>query len=78
MIASLKQRISALESKPDKDTVYNDSEIKIRLETWKTKPGVDTSSLVTKQELNLKVNSSHNIKTSWMWYAKKSETNLIM
>ena len=47
----LKQRISALESKQDNDTIYNDSEIKQRLEVLERKPSVNTSELVTKQEL---------------------------
>lgn len=47
----LKRRISALESKQDNDTIYNDSEIKQRLEVLERKPSVNTSELVTKQEL---------------------------
>ena len=50
----LKQRISALESKTDNDTVYNDTEIKQRLELLEHKPIVNTSELVTKQELESK------------------------
>ena len=50
----LKQRISALESKTDNDTVYNDTEIKQRLELLEHKPSVNTSELVTKQELESK------------------------
>nr|DAX45863.1 MAG TPA: hypothetical protein [Bacteriophage sp.] len=67
----LKQRISALESKPDKDTIYNDSEIKSRLENLENKPGVDTSNLVTKQELESKgyLLQHQNLDG----YAKKSE-----
>ena len=52
--SALKQRISALESKTDNDTVYNDTEIKQRLELLEHKPSVNTSELVTKQELESK------------------------
>lgn len=52
--SDLKQRISALESKADNDTVYNDTEIKQRLEVLEHKPNVNTSELVTKQELESK------------------------
>jgi hypothetical protein len=50
----IKQRISALESKTDNDTVYNDTEIKQRLELLEHKQSVNTSELVTKQELESK------------------------
>ena len=52
--SALKQRISTLESRQDNDTVYNDTEIKQRLENLENKPNVDTSELVTKQELESK------------------------
>nr|DAQ77083.1 MAG TPA: hypothetical protein [Caudoviricetes sp.] len=52
--SALKQRISTLESRQDNDTVYNDTEIKQRLENLENKPNVDTSGLVTKQELESK------------------------
>lgn len=52
--SALKQRITALENKQDNDTVYNDTEIKQRLENLENKPSVDTSALVTKQELESK------------------------
>lgn len=52
--SALKQRISVLESKTDNDTVYNDTEIKQRLEVLEHKPSVNTSELVTKQELESK------------------------
>jgi hypothetical protein len=50
----LKQRISALENRQDNDTVYNDTEVKQRLENLENKPSIDTSGLVTKQELESK------------------------
>ena len=52
--SALKQRVTALENKTDNDTVYNDAEIKQRLEGLEHKPSVNTSELVTKQELESK------------------------
>jgi len=50
--SALVSRVSALESKQDKDTVYNDTEVKERLTALEKKTTVDTSNLVTKSELN--------------------------
>ena len=50
--SALVSRVSALESKQDKDTVYNDTEVKQRLTALENRPAVDTSNLVTKSELN--------------------------
>lgn len=52
--SALKQRVEALENKQDNDTVYNDTEVKQRLENLENKPNIDTSGLVTKQELESK------------------------
>ena len=52
--SALRERVTALESKTDNDTVYNDTEIKQRLEVLEHKPSVNTSELVTKQELESK------------------------
>ena len=52
--SALRERVSALENKTDNDTVYNDAEIKQRLEVLEHKPSVNTSKLVTKQELESK------------------------
>ena len=52
--SALKQRVLALESKQDNDTIYNDTEIKQRLEVLEHKPSINTSELVTKQELESK------------------------
>jgi hypothetical protein len=52
--SALRERISALENKTDNDTIYNDTEIKQRLEVLEHKPSVNTSELVTKQELESK------------------------
>lgn len=68
---ALKQRISALENKTDNDTVYNDTEIKQRLEVLEHKPSVNTSELVTKQELESKGYLTEH--QSLEEYAKKTE-----
>lgn len=47
----VKNRILALELKTDKDTVYDDSEVKERLTTLENKPPVDLSNYATKEEL---------------------------
>ena len=52
--SALRERVLALESKQDNDTIYNDTEIKQRLEVLEHKPSVNTSELVTKQELESK------------------------
>lgn len=52
--SALRERVTALENKQDNDTIYNDAEIKQRLEVLEHKPSVNTSELVTKQELDSK------------------------
>lgn len=47
----VKNRVLALELKTDKDTVYDDSEVKERLTTLENKTPVDLSNYATKQEL---------------------------
>lgn len=47
----VKNRVLALELKTDKDTVYDDSEVKERLTTFENKPPVDLSNYATKDEL---------------------------
>ena len=47
----VKNRVLALELKTDKDTVYDDSEVKERLTTLENKPPVDLSNYATKDEL---------------------------
>lgn len=47
----VKNRVLALELKTDKDTVYDDSEVKERLTTLENKTSVDLSNYATKQEL---------------------------
>ena len=69
--SALKQRVTALENKTDNDTVYNDTEIKQRLEVLEHKPSVNTSDLVTKQELESKGYLTDH--QSLEEYAKKTE-----
>ena len=68
---ALRERVTALENKTDNDTVYNDTEIKQRLEVLEHKPGVNTSELVTKQELESKGYLTEH--QSLEEYAKKTE-----
>ena len=69
--SALKQRVLALENKQDNDTIYNDAEIKQRLEVLEHKPSINTSELVTKQELEAKGYLTEH--QSLEEYAKKSE-----
>ena len=50
----VKNRVLALELKTDKDTVYDDSEVKQRLTTLENKPTIDTSHFVTDETLETK------------------------
>lgn len=50
-ISKMTGKIEALEQKTDKDTIYNDEPLKRRLEALESKPEIDTSNLVTRQEL---------------------------
>lgn len=68
---TLRERVTALENKTDNDTVYNDTEIKQRLEVLEHKPSVNTSELVTKQELESKGYLTDH--QSLEEYAKKTE-----
>ena len=49
--SALSGRVSALEAKQDKDTIYNDEEIKRRLTTLEGKPTVDVSNFAKKTEV---------------------------
>ena len=69
--SALRERVTALENKTDNDTVYNDTEIKQRLEVLEHKPSVNTSELVTKQELESKGYLTNH--QSLEEYAKKTE-----
>lgn len=50
----VKNRVLALELKTDKDTVYDDSEVKQRLTTLENKPTIDTSHFITDEVLESK------------------------
>ena len=70
-IEQISSEIEALKTKTDKDTVYDDSALKQRVEALESKPNIDTSSLVTKQELESKhYLTEHQPLTE---YAKKTE-----
>ena len=69
--SALRERVTALENKTDNDTIYNDTEIKQRLEVLEHKPSVNTSELVTKQELESKGYLTEH--QSLEEYAKKTE-----
>lgn len=53
-ISHISAEIESLKTKADKDTVYDDSALKKRLEALESKPEKDTSNLVTRQELENK------------------------
>ena len=70
-ISNISAEIEALKTKTDKDAVYDDSALKQRVEALESKPNIDTSSLVTKQELESKhYLTEHQPLTE---YAKKTE-----
>nr|DAM77195.1 MAG TPA: Pulmonary surfactant-associated protein [Caudoviricetes sp.] len=70
-ISHISADIEALKTKTDKDTVYDDSALKQRVEALESKPNIDTSGLVTKQELESKhYLTEHQPLTE---YAKKTE-----
>ena len=70
-IAQITGKIEVLEQKTDKDTIYDDSALKQRVSALEIKPEIDTSLLVTKQELSSKgYLTAHQSLTE---YAKKSE-----
>ena len=53
-IAHILDDIELLKAKSDNDTIYNDKPLVGRVEALENKPSVDTSSLVTRQELDSK------------------------
>lgn len=70
-ISQITSKIEALEQKTDKDTIYNDEPLKQRVSALESKPAIDTSALVTKQELENKgYLTQHQPLTE---YAKKTE-----
>lgn len=50
-ISHISADIEALKTKPDKDTVYDDSALKQRIVALESKPEIDTSQYATKDEL---------------------------
>ena len=60
----VKNRVLALELKTDKDTVYDDREVKERLTTLENKASVDLSGYATKDELQEVRNSQSTVDTS--------------
>lgn len=70
-IEQISSEIETLKAKTDKDTVYDDSALRERVTALESKPNIDTSSLVTKQELESKhYLTEHQPLTE---YAKKTE-----
>lgn len=70
-INNISADIEALKTKPDKDTIYDDSTLKQRISALENKPEKDTSNLVTRQELEDKnyLTSHQSLEN----YALKSE-----
>lgn len=70
-ISHISSDIEALKTKPDKDTIYDDSTLKQRISALENKPEKDTSNLVTRQELESKnyLTSHQSLEN----YALKSE-----
>ena len=70
-ILKLTGKIEALEQKTDNDTIYDDAPVKRRLTALESKPEINISELVTKQELESKgYLTQHQPLTE---YAKKVE-----
>lgn len=70
-IEQISSEIEALKSKTDKDTIYDDTTLRERVSALENKPNIDTSLLVTKQELENKgYLTQHQPLTE---YAKKTE-----
>lgn len=70
-ISRISTEIEALKTKTDNDTVYDDRALRERVEALESKPNIDTSGLVTKQELASKgYLTEHQPLTE---YAKKTE-----
>lgn len=70
-ISHISNEIEALKTKANKDVVYDDSALKQRLTALESNPAIDTSALVTKQELAGKgYLTEHQPLTE---YAKKTE-----
>ena len=53
-LSEVNNRLDQLEAKQDKDTVYNDTELRNRVEALESKPNVDLSNYVTNEQLENK------------------------
>ena len=53
-LTALNDRVTALETKQDNDTVYNDSELRERVTNLENKPNVDLTNYVTNEQLENK------------------------
>ena len=70
-IEQISSEIETLKAKTDKDTIYDDTALRERVSALESKPNIDTSGLVTKQELASKgYLTEHQPLTE---YAKKTE-----
>jgi hypothetical protein len=70
-IAHILDDIEVLKAKPDNNTIYDDKPLVGRVEALENKPSVDTSNLVTRDELDSKGYLTQH--QSLDGYAKKSE-----
>ena len=70
-ISHISAEIEALKTKANKDTIYDDSNLKQRILVLENKPNIDNSNLVTRQELESKnyLTSHQSLRD----YALKSE-----
>lgn len=62
--SKLAERITILENKADKDTVYDDTDLQKRVKAIEDKPEVDVSKLATKDELKEVSNRQVTVDTS--------------
>ena len=68
------ERITALETKDDNDTVYDDTDLKKRVKSLEDKPEVDISNFATKEELNQLRGSQPTVDTSTFLTKEEFET----
>lgn len=68
------KRIDALETKVDKDTVYDDTDLQKRVKSLEAKPEVDISNLATKEELQAISGSQPTVDTSTFLTKEEFET----
>lgn len=62
--SKLVERITTLETKADKDTVYDDTDLQKRVKSLEDKPEVDIKNLATKKELEEVSNRQATVDTS--------------